>query len=65
MNEAKTRAELIEPALCAAGRSVVEDSRIQRKSPITNGRIPEPVKRGKAQIADYVLVFRSTKLAVI
>ncbi len=39
MNEAETRAELIDPALKAAGWGVVEGSRIRRKHPIVPGRI--------------------------
>ncbi len=31
MNEAETRAELIDPALVAAGRGVVETSRVRRE----------------------------------
>jgi len=65
VNEAETRAELIDPALRAAGWGVVEGSRIQREYPITHGRIQGAGKRGKAEIADYVLVYRNTKLAVI
>jgi type I restriction enzyme R subunit len=65
VNEAETRAELIDPALRAVGWGVVEGSRIQREYPITHGRIQGAGKRGKAEIADYVLVYRNTKLAVI
>lgn len=65
MNEAETRAELIDPALREAGWGVIEGSRIQREYPITHGRIQGAGKRGKAEIADYVLVYRNTKLAVI
>jgi type I restriction enzyme R subunit len=39
MNEAETRAELIDPALKAAGWGVVEGSRILREYPISPGRI--------------------------
>jgi len=39
MNEAETRAELIDPALKAAGWGVVEGSKILREYPITPGRI--------------------------
>ena len=39
MNEAETRADYIDPALTAAGWSVVEGSRIRREYPITLGRI--------------------------
>jgi type I restriction enzyme R subunit len=65
MNEAETRAEHIDPALAAAGWGVVEGSRIRREYPITNGRIEGQGRRGKALTADYVLVYRNTKLAVV
>jgi type I restriction enzyme R subunit len=65
MNEAETRAEHIDPALKAAGWGVVEGSRIHREYPITLGRIEGHGKRGKALTADYVLVYRTHKLAVI
>src|SRR5467141_3544918 len=65
MNEAETRAEHIDPALRAAGWGVVEGSRILREYPITLGRIEGHGRRGKALSADYVLVYRNHKLAVI
>lgn len=65
MNEAETRAEHIDPALKAAGWGIVDGSRIQREYPITPGRIEGFGKRGKALTADYLLVYRNTKLAVI
>jgi type I restriction enzyme R subunit len=65
MNEAETRAELIDPALKAAGWGVVDGSRIRREYPITHGRIEAHGKRGKSLIADYVLIYRNTRLAVI
>src|SRR6202030_665075 len=65
MNEAETRAEHIDPALAAAGWGVAEGSRIRREYPITLGRIEGHGKRGKALTADYVLVYRTHKLAVI
>ena len=65
MNEAETRAELIDPALAAAGWGVVEDSRIRREYPITVGRIQPGGQRAKALFADYVLVYRGKKLATI
>nr|WP_254447092.1 DEAD/DEAH box helicase family protein [Dolichospermum sp. UHCC 0259] len=64
MNEAETRAELIDPALTAAGWGVVENSRIRREV-IAPGRLIGNSKRAKADIADYVLVYRGEKLAVI
>lgn len=65
MNEAETRAELIDPALKAAGWGDVEGSRIRREYPITPGRIQGHGKRGKALTADYVLIYKNTKLAVV
>ncbi len=65
MNEAETRAEHIDPALKAAGWGVVEGSRILREHGITQGRLQGGGKRAKAEIADYVLVYRNTKLATI
>ena len=65
MNEAETRAEQIDPALKAAGWGVIEGSRIQREYPITLGRIEGFRKRSKPVIADYILVYRNTKLAAI
>jgi type I site-specific restriction endonuclease len=53
VNEAKTRAEHIDPALAAAGWGVVEGSRIRREYPITLGRIEGNDQRGKALSADY------------
>src|SRR5437660_12044002 len=65
MNEAEARAEHIDPALKAAGWGVVEGSRIRREYPITLGRIEGQGRRGKPLTADYVLVYRNTRLAVV
>jgi type I restriction enzyme, R subunit len=65
MNEAETRAEHIDPALAAAGWGVVDGSRIRREYPITLGRIEGHGRRGKALTADYVLIHRNHKLAVV
>jgi type I restriction enzyme R subunit len=65
MNEAETRAEHIDPALKAAGWGVVEGSKVHREYRITPGRIEGHGKRAKPEIADYVLVYRNHKLAVI
>jgi type I restriction enzyme R subunit len=68
MNEAETRADHIDPALKAAGWGVVEGSRILREHIITLGRLQGSGGHGaraKGDIADYVLVHRNTKLAVI
>jgi type I restriction enzyme R subunit len=65
MNEAETRAEHIDPALEAAGWGVVEGSRIRREYTITQGRLEGQGRRGKALTADYVLIYRNHKLAVV
>jgi type I restriction enzyme R subunit len=65
MNEAEIRDEHIDPALRAAGWGLVERSRIRREYPITLGRLKGQRRRGKALSADYVLVYRNTKLALI
>jgi type I restriction enzyme R subunit len=65
MNEAETRAELIDPALTAAGWGVVDSSRVRREYSIAPGRIEGRGRRGKQLKADYILEYRNTKLAVI
>ena len=65
MNEAETRAELIDPLLASAGWGVVEDSRIRREYGITPGRLEGGGRRGKSLTADYVLTYRNTLLAVV
>lgn len=64
MNEAETRAELIDPALKAAGWGIIEGSRIRREV-IAPGRLIGNGKRAQSDIADYVLVYQGEKLAVI
>ncbi|MDP1633213.1 MAG: hypothetical protein Q8L69_00855, partial [Gallionellaceae bacterium] len=65
MNEAETRAEHIDPALKAAGWGVAEVSRVMREYRITEGRLQGAGQRSKPEIADYVLVYRNHKLAVV
>src|SRR6266436_2324925 len=65
MNETETRAEHIDPALKAAGWGVVEGSRILREYRITLGRLEGLGRRAKEVKADYILVYRNHKLAVI
>ncbi len=43
---------------------MVEGSKILREHRITQGRIEGHGRRGKAEIADYVLVYRNTKQQV-
>jgi type I restriction enzyme R subunit len=65
MNESETRAELIDPALRAAGWGVVEGSRILREFKITQGRLLGAGRRSDPDTADYILVYQNRKLAVI
>src|SRR5690554_4546613 len=65
MNEAETRAELIDPKLRACGWGVVEGSKVLREYQITAGKIQTGGGRGRREIADYVLVYKGIKLAVI
>jgi len=65
MNEAETRAELIDPTLKACGWGVVEDSKILREFHITAGKIQTGGVRSKKLTADYVLVYKGIKLAVV
>jgi type I restriction enzyme R subunit len=67
MNEAETRAELIDPKLKEAGWGVLEGSKIlrERNCQITAGRIQAGGKRAKPLIADYILVHKGIKLAVV
>ena len=65
MNEAETRAELIDPKLKEAGWGVVEGSKVLREYQITAGKIQTGGGRGKKEIADYVLVYRGIKLAIV
>ena len=65
MNEAETRAELIDPALTAAGWGGIEGTKVLREYKITPGKIQTGGGRSKPMIADYVLVYKNRKLAVI
>jgi type I restriction enzyme R subunit len=65
VNEAETRAELIDPKLKACGWGVVEGSKILREYHITAGKIQTGGGRAKKLTADYVLVYKGIKLAVV
>jgi len=65
MNEAETRADYIDPALKAAGWGVAEGSRVWREYSITLGRLEGFGKRAKGLKVDYVLEYRTHKLAVL
>ncbi len=65
MNEADTRRELIDPKIKEAGWGEVEDSQIRAEFQITNGEIkPGGIRAGIIK-ADYVLIYKNRKLAVI
>ncbi|MFH0863997.1 MAG: DEAD/DEAH box helicase family protein [Candidatus Gottesmanbacteria bacterium] len=65
MNEAETRAEYIDPKLKASGWGEVEGSKVLREYRITEGRILVGGIRAKPEIADYILVYKNQKLAII
>ncbi|WP_202762667.1 EcoAI/FtnUII family type I restriction enzme subunit R [Bathymodiolus thermophilus thioautotrophic gill symbiont] len=68
MNEAETRAELIDPQLKASGWGVVEGSKVLRERDvckITEGRIQIGGGRKNPLIADYILAYKGFKLAVV
>ena len=65
MNEAETRAELIDPALKAAGWGETPGSRVRREEVISQGRLEGAGRRSAPDIADYVLIYKEQKLAVI
>ena len=67
MNEAETRAELIDPKLKEDGwdGKVNPEVKVHREFHITQGKIKPTGGRGKAIIADYVLAYKGRKLAVV
>ncbi|RJR27908.1 DEAD/DEAH box helicase [candidate division WWE3 bacterium] len=64
-NESETRAEYIDPKLTESGWGIVEDTKILREHRFTEGRIQVGGTRAKPEIADYILVYKTRKLAVI
>jgi type I restriction enzyme R subunit len=66
MNEAETRAELIDPQLKEAGwdSKTNPDVKVHREFHITAGKIKAGGGRGKPLIADYVLAYKGRKVAV-
>jgi type I restriction enzyme R subunit len=65
MNEAETRAELIDPKLKDSGWGVIEGSKVLREHHITIGRLQTGRERAKPLIADYILAYKGRKLAVV
>ena len=65
MNEADTRAELIDPQLAASGWVTGGDVRVQREFNINDGEIRAGGMRTGQLKADYVLSYKNRKLAVV
>lgn len=65
MNESETRAEYIDPLLQASGWGEVEGSKVLREFRITEGRIQTGGKRSTPEIADYILVYKNRKIAIV
>ena len=65
MNEANTRANLIDPALKAAGWGDVDASKIFREFVIAPGRIEGSGRKRTLVKADYVLIYRNHQLAIV
>ena len=65
MNEADTRRELIDPKIKEARWGLVEGSLIRAEYKITDGEIKPGGIRAGHEKADYVLIYKNRKLAVI
>ena len=67
MNEAETKAELIDPKLKENGwdSRLNPDVKVFREHPITDGKIKTSGGREKGLKADYVLAYKGRKLAVV
>lgn len=64
MNESDTRLHKIDPKLKAAGWGVTEGSRITTEYTFTRGKISRSQK-GVQKKADYVLIYKGVKLAIV
>ena len=65
LNEAETRTQLIDPELKSSGWGLFEGSRVREEYVIAPGRITGVGQKPKALIADYLLAYRNTHLAVV
>ena len=64
MNESDTRLHKIDPQLKAAGWGIQDGSRITTEYTFTKGKISQ-TQKGKPKRADYVLVYKGVKLAIV
>lgn len=64
MNESDTRLHKIDPKLKAAGWGVLDGSRITTEYTFTRGKISQ-TQKGKPKRADYVLIYKGVKLAIV
>ncbi|MBR5038771.1 MAG: DEAD/DEAH box helicase family protein [Prevotella sp.] len=64
MNESDTRLHKIDPKLKDAGWNVLEGSRIKTEYTFTKGKVSQ-TQKGKPKRADYILVYKGVKLAVV
>lgn len=64
MNESDTRLHKIDPQLKAVGWGVLDGSRITTEYTFTKGKISQTMK-GMPKRADYVLIYKGVKLAII
>ena len=64
MNESDTRLHKIDPQLKVAGWGVKDGSRITTEYTFTKGKISQ-TQKGKPKRADYVLVYKGVKLAIV
>ncbi|MBR1401043.1 MAG: DEAD/DEAH box helicase family protein [Prevotella sp.] len=64
MNESDTRLHKIDPQLKAAGWGTTDGSRITTEYTFTRGKISQ-TQKGKPKRADYVLIYKGVKLAIV
>ena len=64
MNESDTRLHKIDPQLKAAGWGTTDGSRITTEYTFTKGKISQ-TQKGKPKRADYLLIYKGVKLAVV
>jgi type I restriction enzyme R subunit len=65
MNEAETSAELIDPNMKACSYGVIEGSKILHEYNISASKIQASGITSQKKIADYVLLYKGIKLAVV